>query len=72
MAKNLGWFLEGLYRVFGITGEPRMTRFLAGQLATSHYFDISRARMDFNYKAMVSPEEGMKRLLKSLQIPLEG
>ncbi len=72
MASNLGWILEGVYRVFGLAGEPRMTRFLAGQLATSHYFDISRARRDFNYKGMISPEEGMKRLLKSLQVPLEG
>lgn len=72
MAKNLGWVLEGVYRVFGLSGEPRMTRFLAGQLATSHYFDISRARRDFNYELKVSPEEGMKRLLKSLEVPLEG
>ena len=72
MAKNLGWMLEGIYRVFGISGEPRMTRFLAGQMATSHYFDISRARRDFNYEVRVSPEEGMKRLLKSLQVPLKG
>lgn len=72
MAKNLGWILEGVYRIFGLAGEPRMTRFLAGQLATSHYFDISRARRDFNYEVRVSPEEGMKRLLKSLQVPLEG
>jgi 2-alkyl-3-oxoalkanoate reductase len=72
MAKNLGRILEGVYRVFGLAGEPRMTRFLAGQLATSHYFDISRARRDFNYEVRVSPEEGMKRLLKSLEVPLEG
>jgi nucleoside-diphosphate-sugar epimerase len=72
MAKNLGSLLEGVYRVFGLTGEPRMTRFLAGQLATSHYFDISRARRDFNYEVRVSPEEGMKRLLKSLEVRLEG
>jgi nucleoside-diphosphate-sugar epimerase len=72
MARNLGWMLEGVYRAFGLAGEPRMTRFLAGQLATSHYFDISRARKDFNYEVRVSPEEGMKRLLKSLQVPLEG
>jgi 2-alkyl-3-oxoalkanoate reductase len=72
MARNLGWVLEGVYRVFGLAGEPRMTRFLAGQLATSHYFDISRARRDFNYEVMVSPEEGMKHLLKSLKVRLEG
>lgn len=72
LAKNLGGLLEIVYRVFGLSGEPRMTRFLAGQLATSHYFDISRARRDFNYEVMVSPEEGMKRLLKSLEVRLEG
>ena len=72
MAKNLGWILEGVYRILGLGGEPRMTRFLAGQLATSHYFDISRARRDFNYEVRVSPEEGMKHLLKSLEAPLEG
>jgi len=72
MARKLGWILEGVYRIFGLSGEPRMTRFLAGQMATSHYFNISRARRDFNYEVRVSPEEGMKRLLKSLQVPLEG
>ena len=72
MAKNLGCVLESVYRLCRLAGEPRMTRFLAGQLATSHYFDISRARRDFNYEIMVSPEEGMKRLLKSLEVRLEG
>lgn len=72
MARNLGWMLEWIYRVFGLAGEPRMTRFLAGQLATSHYFDISCARRDFNYEVMVFPEEGMKHLLKSLEARLEG
>ena len=71
LARNLGGMLEVIYRVFRLPGEPRMTRFLAGQLATSHYFDISRARRDFNYEAIISPEEGMKRLLRSLQVRLE-
>lgn len=71
MARSLGGLLEVIYRVFRLSGEPRMTRFLASQLATSHYFDISRARRDFNYEAIISPEEGMKRLLKSLQVPPE-
>jgi nucleoside-diphosphate-sugar epimerase len=72
MADGLGWILEIVYRLLGLAGEPRMTRFLASQLATSHYFDISRARRDFNYQPVVSPENGMKRLLKSLQALPEG
>lgn len=57
-----GAVLEGVYRVLGRTDEPRMTRFLARQLATSHWFDISAARRDFGYRPRVSTAEGMERL----------
>ena len=50
--------------MFGIKKEPPMTRFLAAQLAKSHYFNISRARNDFGYKPIVTQKEGMKRLFK--------
>ncbi len=43
-AWRLGASLESLFRVARIHREPPMTRFLAAQLATSHYFDIRRAR----------------------------
>jgi nucleoside-diphosphate-sugar epimerase len=46
-----------------------MTRFLAAQLGTSHYFDIRGARTDFGYRARVSTEEGMRRLAEWLQQP---
>ncbi|NLF32205.1 MAG: NAD-dependent epimerase/dehydratase family protein, partial [Planctomycetes bacterium] len=42
--------------------EPPMTRLLAAQLGTSHWFDISAARRDFGYEPAVSTSEGMKRL----------
>jgi len=67
LAWCLGAVLEGAYRIFRLPGEPPMTRFLAAQLATSHYFDISRARQDFGYRSIVSPEEGMRRLIQSLR-----
>lgn len=62
----LGAALEAGYRVLRLPGEPRMTRFLATQLATSHYFDISRARRDFGYRPIVGPEEGMEKLIRHL------
>jgi 2-alkyl-3-oxoalkanoate reductase len=68
-AMRLGVFLEGVYGLFGIKSEPPMTRFLASQLATSHYFDISRAKKDFAYNPLVSHEEGMNRLIRSLSHP---
>lgn len=61
-AYRLGFALECYHDVFNIQSEPRMTRFLAAQLAKSHYFDISRAKRDFGYYPHVSIEEGMRRL----------
>jgi nucleoside-diphosphate-sugar epimerase len=61
-----GAVLEGLWTVLGRTDEPRMTRFLAAQLGTSHYFDISAARRDLGYQPRISMEEGMQRLRAAL------
>ncbi len=61
-AYRLGYMLETFHEIFDLKREPRMTRFLAAQLARSHYFDIDRAKRDFNYYPRVSMSEGMKRL----------
>jgi nucleoside-diphosphate-sugar epimerase len=61
-ARRVGAVLEGMYRTLRIAAEPPMTRFLASQLGTSHYFNISRAQQDFGYEAEVTTEEGMRRL----------
>ena len=58
----LGHAMEITHRLRGKTDEPRMTRFLAAQLATSHFFDISAARRDFGYAPPISTAEGMQRL----------
>ena len=59
-----GSLLEIVYSLTGKTDEPRMTRFLAAQLATSHYFDITAARRDIGYQPKISTAEGMQRLAK--------
>jgi nucleoside-diphosphate-sugar epimerase len=61
-ARRLGGTLETIFRLLRIDREPIMTRFLAAQLATSHYFSIDRARRDFGYQPTVSTNEGMRRL----------
>ena len=66
-AWKAGAAMELLWRVLRLKSEPPMTRFLAAQLATSHYFDISRAREDFGYRPIVSTEEGMRRLAGELK-----
>ncbi len=54
--------LHGILRLTGVDAEPRMTRFVARQLATAHWFDISAARRDLGYEPQVSVAEGMRRL----------
>jgi 2-alkyl-3-oxoalkanoate reductase len=66
----IGATLEGAYTVLRLQSEPRMTRFLAAQLGTSHWFKIGRARADFGYDPQVSTAEGMQRLAASFQSPV--
>ncbi len=61
-AWRLGALLECVYRSLGWQREPIMTRFLAAQLATSHYFNIARARDDLGYAPQVPLADGMERL----------
>lgn len=61
-AVGIGAVLEKAYGLLGIDGEPPMTRFLARELATAHWFDISAAKRDLGYAPRVSIEEGLRRL----------
>jgi len=61
----LGLALEGWYTCFRLRGEPMMTRFLAAELAVTHYLSIAKAQRDFGYAPVVSMEEGMRRLADS-------
>jgi nucleoside-diphosphate-sugar epimerase len=69
MAWGLGALCESVNAMFQLRGEPSMSRFLASQLATSHYFNITRARRDFGYEPKISIAEGMRRLAAVLQPP---
>lgn len=67
VAKLMGGALEVVHGAFGLQGEPRMTRFLAGELSTAHWFDISAAKRDLEWKPRVSIDEGLKRLAEWLR-----
>ena len=62
VAYAAGAVLEVAWRLFRLWGEPPMTRFLAEQLSTPHWYDISAARRDFGYVPRVSTAEGLQRL----------
>jgi nucleoside-diphosphate-sugar epimerase len=61
-AWTIGAVLEFLYRLWGTTKEPQMTRFLAEAMAKSHWFDIGAAKKDLGYIPEVKTEEGLRRL----------
>lgn len=66
-AWGIGAAMEAAYRLLGLQSEPRMTRFLAAQLSTSHYFNLEAARRDFGYRPRISMAEGLKRTAGDLR-----
>jgi len=62
IAYAAGAILESVYSILRIQSEPAMTRFVARQLATAHWYDITAAKDDLGYAPAVSMEEGLQRL----------
>lgn len=59
-----GTLLEGIYMWFSMAKEPKMTRFLAEQLARSHWFSIAKARRDLGYAPRISTVDGVERVVE--------
>lgn len=57
-----GRAMEIAHRFLRLRGEPAMTPFIARNLATAHWYDISAARRDLGYEPRVSIDEGLSRL----------
>jgi nucleoside-diphosphate-sugar epimerase len=62
-----GGVLEALWRVLPLKGEPPMTRFVAKEMATDHWFDISAARRDLGYAPRVTMTAGTAELIEHLE-----
>jgi len=62
-----GCLCEGLWGWLHLPGEPPMTRFVAHELATAHWFSLEAARRDFGYHPEISIEQGLIRLREWLQ-----
>ena len=62
VAYAAGAVCEGLWHALPLQGEPPMTRFLAEQLATTHWYDMAPARRDFGYVPTVTFDQGLARL----------
>lgn len=62
LAVGGGAVIEGLWERSGRSGDPPMTRFLAEQLSTAHWFDQRRTREALQWSPSVTIEEGLRRL----------
>jgi nucleoside-diphosphate-sugar epimerase len=57
-----GAVAEAAWALLPLPGEPPMTRFVARELATSHWFDLSAAKRDLGWTPRVTTAEGLERL----------
>jgi nucleoside-diphosphate-sugar epimerase len=62
VAYAIGAACEVLWPLLRLGGEPPMTRFLAEQLSTTHWYSMEPARRDFGYVPRVSIAEGLEQL----------
>ena len=61
-AVAMGAVCELAYKMLRLKGEPPMTRFVAREMATSHWFNIQAAKNDLGYVPEISIVQGLKRL----------
>ncbi|RNE67048.1 NAD-dependent epimerase/dehydratase family protein [Cryobacterium tepidiphilum] len=62
MARTAGSLVEAAWRIRPGADEPPMTRFLAEQLSTAHWFDQRQTRGDLRWQPAVTLDEGFRRL----------
>lgn len=67
VAYAVGAVMEIIWRALRRQDEPLMTKFVAKQLATAHWYDISAAKRDLGFEPKVTVAEGLARLAKSLR-----
>ena len=66
LAYKAGWLCEKVYSLLGRQDDPPVTRFLATQLATSHWFKTAKAERELGWQPRVNLEEGVRRMLESM------
>lgn len=68
LAYAIGAIIEILFTVFKIKKiEPPMTRFIALQLGTSHFFNLSNARNDFGHNPKITIEQSLEIMREKLK-----
>lgn len=64
VARAAGAAVERIWQIRPGADEPPMTRFLAEQLSTAHWFDQTSIRHDLQWRPTVTIDEGLDRLAR--------
>ena len=64
-AYAIGAVCEAAWHVLPLKGEPPLTRFVAEQLSTTHWYSMAPATRDFGYVPKVTIEQGLERLAEA-------
>jgi nucleoside-diphosphate-sugar epimerase len=67
VASTAGIVVEKLWEAAGLRSQPPMTRFLAEQMGTAHWFDQRRTRQALGWVPAVTLAEGFERLRAGLR-----
>jgi nucleoside-diphosphate-sugar epimerase len=67
VAYAIGAACEAAWNLLPLHGEPPMTRFLAEQLVTTHWYSMAPAKRDFGWAPRVSFEDGLRALRAAWQ-----
>ncbi|KQY20727.1 nucleoside-diphosphate sugar epimerase [Cellulomonas sp. Root485] len=62
LARGVGTVLDAAWRTLPLPGEPPLTRFVAEQLSTAHWFDQRRTREALGWTPRIGLDEGLARL----------
>lgn len=67
LAFAVGGMLESTYKLLGRREEPRMTRFAAQQVTTTHTYDMTPAREQLGYEPVISRADAWRLTIADLR-----
>ena len=62
LARTLGRFLEGVWRLLKLKSEPPLTHFAAAMASSECTLRIDKARAELGYTPIITHEEGLAQL----------
>jgi nucleoside-diphosphate-sugar epimerase len=69
LVRGIAWVTETLWRTFGITSKPPLTRFTANIMSRDCTLVDAKARSELDYRPVMTREDGLKALARAAGTP---